>query len=193
MPGKDKVTAWADGRARCPWANPKNPLYIEYHDHEWGVPEHDDRRLFELLILEGFQAGLSWECILNRREGFRAAFDGFDPEKVAAYGERELAALRADGRIVRNRLKIAAAPVNARAFLEIQREYGSFGSYLWSHTGGEVIYETGLASSPLSDRISRELKRRGMKFVGSTIVYAYLQAAGVIDSHEPGCFLAGES
>ena len=187
------MLSWPDGRARCPWANPKNPLYIEYHDHEWGVPEHDDRRLFELLILEGFQAGLSRECILNRREGFRAAFDGFDPEKVAAYDEKKLAELLADPRIIRNRLKIAAAPVNARAFLEIQREYGSFGSYLWSHTGGEVIYETGLASSPLSDGISRELKARGMKFVGSTIVYAFLQAAGMINSHEPSCFLAGES
>lgn len=187
------MLSWPDGRARCPWANPKNPLYIEYHDHEWGVPEHDDRRLFELLILEGFQAGLSWECILNRREGFRAAFDGFDPEKVAAYGERELAALRADGRIVRNRLKIAAAPLNARAFLQIQREFGSFDRWLWAHTGGRTLRETGLARSPLSDGISRELKARGMKFVGSTIIYAFLQAAGVIDSHEPGCFLAGES
>ena len=192
MPGKDKVTAWADGKARCRWANPANALYVEYHDHEWGVPEHDDRRLFELLILEGFQAGLSWECILNRREGFRAAFDGFDPEKVAAYGERELAALRADERIVRNRLKIAAAPVNARAFLQIQREFGSFDCWLWAHTGGRTLRETGLARSPLSDGISRELKARGMKFVGSTIIYAFLQAAGVIDSHEPGCFLAGE-
>lgn len=186
------MTGWPDGRARCPWANPKNPLYIEYHDHEWGVPEHDDRRLFELLILEGFQAGLSWECILNRREGFREAFDGFDPEKVAAYGERELAALRADERIVRNRLKIAAAPLNARAFLQIQREFGSFDRWLWAHTGGRTLRETGLARSPLSDGISRELKARGMKFVGSTIIYAFLQAAGVIDSHEPGCFLAGE-
>ena len=192
MPGKDKVTAWADGKARCRWANPANALYVEYHDREWGVPEHDDRRLFELLILEGFQAGLSWECILNRREGFRAAFDGFDPEKVAAYGERELAALRADGRIVRNRLKIAAAPGNARAFLQIQREFGSFDHWLWAHTGGRTLRETGLARSPLSDGISRELKARGMKFVGSTIIYAFLQAAGVINSHEPGCFLAGE-
>ena len=174
MPGKDKVTAWADGKARCRWANPANALYVEYHDREWGVPEHDDGKLFEMLILEGF----------------REAFDGFDPEKVAAYGEKKLAELLADPRIIRNRLKIAAAPVNARAFLEIQREYGSFGSYLWSHTGGEVIYETGLASSPLSDGISRELKRRGMKFVGSTIIYAYLQAVGVINSHEDGCFLA---
>lgn len=190
MPGKDKVTAWADGKARCRWANPANARYVEYHDREWGVPEHDDGKLFEMLILEGFQAGLSWECILNRREGFREAFDGFDPEKVAAYDEKKLAELLADPRIIRNRLKIAAAPVNAHAFLEIQREYGSFGSYLWSHTGGEVIYETGLASSPLSDGISRELKRRGMKFVGSTIIYAYLQAVGVINSHEDGCFLA---
>ena len=151
------MTGWPGGRARCPCANPKNPLYIEYHDHEWGVPEHDDGKLFEMLILEGFQAGLSWECILNRREGFRAAFDGFDPEKVAAYDEKKLAELLADPRIIRTRLKIAAAPVNARAFLQIQREFGSFDRWLWAHTGGRTLRETGLARSPLSHGISREV------------------------------------
>lgn len=183
---------WADGKRRCRWAAPRNALYVSYHDSEWGVPEHDDRRLFELLILEGFQAGLSWECVLNRREGFRAAFDGFDAEKVAGYGEEKLAALLKDRRIIRNRLKIAAAPLNARAFLELRREFGSFGAWLWSWTGGLVVHERGRTRSPLSDAVSRELKRRGMKFVGSTIVYAYLQAAGVVNSHEADCFLGGD-
>ena len=180
---------WADGIRRCGWANPRNETYVRYHDSEWGVPEHDDGRLFELLILEGFQAGLSWECILNRREGFRAAFDGFDAETVAGYGAGKLAELAADTRIIRNSLKIAAAPQNARAFLDIRREYGSFDAWLWGWTRGEVLYERGLTRSELSDAVSRELKRRGMKFVGSTIIYAFLQAAGVINSHEEGCFL----
>ena len=177
---------------RCGWCNPRNPLYIDYHDHEWGVPLHDDRRLFELLVLESFQAGLAWETILNKRPAFQAAFDGFHPETVAAYGPDKTAALAEDRSIVRNRRKIAAAVQNAAVFLAIQREWGSFDRYIWHFTDGQVVYETGKASSPLSDRVSADLKRRGMTFVGTTIVYAYLQAAGVIDSHEPGCFLCRE-
>lgn len=181
---------WSDGKVRCPWANPKNPAYLHYHDFEWGVPVHDDHTLFEMLILEGFQAGLSWECILNKRQAFRSAFDGFDVKRVAGYGEEKLEALAQDPGIVRNRRKIAAAVTNARAFLDIQAQFGSFDRYLWHWTGGKVVRETGLATSPLSDAISKDLQKRGMKFVGSTIIYAYLQAVGVINSHEPGCFLA---
>ncbi len=178
-----------DTRCRCGWCNLNNPLYVAYHDEEWGVPRHDDRMLFELLVLESFQAGLSWETILNKREAFRAAFDGFDPEKVAAYGPEKTAALLEDRSIVRNRRKIAAAIQNAGVFLDIQGEWGSFDAYLQHFTEGRVIYETGKASSPLSDRVSADLRRRGMSFVGTTIVYAYLQAVGVIYSHDPGCFL----
>lgn len=181
---------WADGKVRCPWANPKNPAYLHYHDFEWGVPVHDDHTLFEMLILEGFQAGLSWECILNKRQAFRAAFDGFDVTAVAGYEAEKLEALAQDPGIVRNRRKIAAAVTNARAFLDIQAQFGSFDRYLWQWTDGKVVRETGLATSPLSDAISKDLQTRGMKFVGSTIIYAYLQAVGIIDSHEPGCFLA---
>ena len=181
---------WPDGRVRCAWANPKNPLYIRYHDEEWGVPVHDDRKLFEMLVLEGFQAGLSWECILNKREAFRCAFDGFDPEIVGNYDEDKLSALQNDPGIVRNRLKIRAAVTNARVFREIQQEFGSFDRYLWRWTGGKKIFETGKDRSPLSDTVSRDLKRRGMKFVGTVIVYAWMQAVGVIDSHDEGCFLS---
>ena len=179
---------WADGKIRCRWVNPGNPRYIRYHDEEWGVPLHDDRRLFELLILENFQAGLSWECILNKREAFRRAFDGFDPETVCAYGAVKLAALEQDPGIVRNRLKIRAAVNNARVFQAIQREWGSFDRYLWHWTGGKVVFETGRVSSDLSDAVSKDLKKRGMKFVGTVIIYSYLQAAGVIQSHEEACF-----
>lgn len=181
---------WADGKTRCAWANPKNERYIHYHDQEWGVPVHDDRRLFEMLILECFQAGLSWECVLNKQEAFRRAFDGFDPEAVCAYGAEKLDALQKDPGIIRNRLKIQAAVINAGVFREIQRECGSFADYLWGWTDGKVIHERGLSSSPLSDAVSGDLKKRGMKFVGTTIIYAYLQAVGVIDSHDEECFLA---
>ena len=177
-------------KVRCSWANPKNPLYIRYHDEEWGVPVHDDHKLFEMLILESFQAGLSWECILNKREAFRQAFDGFDLETVCAYGPEKVQALLEDAGIVRNRRKIQAAVQNARVFRQIQREWGSFDAYLWHWTGGETLREVGKTSSPLSDAISKDLKGRGMSFVGTTIVYAYLQAVGVIFSHEGGCFLA---
>ena len=174
---------------RCRWCNLANPLYVDYHDNEWGVPAHDDGKLFEMLVLEGFQAGLSWECILNKREAFRNAFDGFDVRKVARYGEEKIKSLMQDPGIVRNRLKIQAAVTNANVFMAIQKEFGSFDSYLRTFTKGETVYEYDKATSPLSDAISNDLRRRGMKFVGSTIIYAYLQAIGVINSHEPGCYL----
>ena len=180
---------WADGKVRCQWANPKNEKYIRYHDEEWGVPVYDDHKLFEMLVLESFQAGLSWECVLNKRESFREAFDNFELEKVCLYDEGKLEELAANPAIIRNRLKIRAAVTNAGIFKEIQKEYGSFSDYIWHWTEGKVIYEKGLASSELSDRISKDLKKRGMKFVGTTIIYAYLQAVGVIYSHEEGCFL----
>lgn len=180
---------WTDGKTRCQWANPKNPLYIRYHDEEWGVQVRDDRKLFEMLVLESFQAGLSWECVLNKREAFREAFDRFDLDKVCAYDEERFEKLRENPGIIRNRGKIRAATANGRIFRDIQREWGSFSDYIWHWTEGKVVYEKGESRSGLSDRISQDLKKRGMKFVGTTIVYAYLQAIGVIDSHEDGCFL----
>ena len=170
---------WPDDRVRCRGCNPQNPLYIAYHDAEWGVPCHDDQRLFEMLVLEGFQAGLSW---------FRKAFDGFDPSVIARYPDEKLEALRHDSRIIRNKLKIRAARTNARIFLAIQAEWGCFDAYLWHWTQGKVLYEQGRTRSLLSDRISADLKKRGMTFVGTTIIYAYLQAMGVICSHEEGCW-----
>lgn len=180
---------WEDGKTRCFWANPKNQRYIEYHDKEWGIPCYEDQKLFEMLILESFQAGLSWECVLNKREAFQKAFDQFDLERVCSYGKEKLAELENNPQIIRNKLKIRAAVTNANIFREIQKEYGSFSRYLWHWTGGNVIYEKGAARSPLSDAVSEDLKKRGMKFVGTTIIYAYLQAVGVIYSHEEGCFL----
>ncbi len=174
---------------RCFWANPKNPLYIAYHDEEWGVPCHDERMLFEMLILEGFQAGLSWECVLNKREAFREAFDNFDVQKVVKYNDNKFAELAANPKIIRNRLKINASVVNAQAFIKIQEEFGSFDKYIWSFTEGEVIHEPCdlRTTSPLSDNVSKDLKKRGMKFVGSTVIYSFLQAIGVIDGHLIGC------
>ena len=177
---------------RCRWVDLSSELYISYHDNEWGRPVHDDRRLFEMLILEGFQAGLSWLTILKKREAFRHAFDGFDPAVVAEYGPEKTEALMSDAGIVRNRLKIAAAVQNAKVFLAIQREYGSFDSYLWGFTDGKVILNTDdevRATSELSDRISKDLKKRGMNFVGSTIIYSFLQAVGVVNDHETCCAL----
>ncbi len=150
---------------------------------------YDDHKLFEMLVLEGFQAGLSWECVLNKQEAFRQAFDGFDVEKVSAYGENDFRRLRENPDIIRNNRKIQAAAGNAKVFLEIQREFGSFSNYIWHWTDGQIIYEKGIAHSELSDQISKDLKKRGMKFVGTTIIYSYLQAVGVIYSHEEGCFL----
>ena len=179
------------GRTRCRWADPASELYTAYHDQEWGRPEHDDRKLFEMLILEGFQAGLSWITILKKREAFRKAFDGFDPAAVSGYGPEKLEALMADPGIVRNRRKIEAAVTNAAVFLEIQKEFGSFDRYLWGFTQGQVILNTDdqvRASSELSDRVSADLKRRGMKFVGTVIIYSFLQAVGVVNDHETGCW-----
>jgi DNA-3-methyladenine glycosylase I len=179
---------------RCGWAG-DDPLYTAYHDEEWGVPCHDDRDLFERLMLEAFQAGLSWITILRKRENFRRAFEGFDPLRVADYGEPEFERLLADPGIVRNRLKVQAAPRNAQAFLAVQEEFGSFDRYLWDWVDGEPVrHPTGYtsdtipATTPLSDAISKDLKRRGFTFVGSTIVYAYLQSVGVVDDHVAECF-----
>ncbi len=181
---------WTDGKARCRWTNPNNDRYVRYHDEEWGVPVHDDGKLFEMLILECFQAGLSWECVLNKRDAFRKAFDNFAVEKVSAYDEEKLASIRNNPGIIRNRLKIQAAVTNARVFRDIQAEYSSFSAYLWHWTDGKILYENMRTSSPLSDKIAKDLKRRGMKFVGTTTIYAYLQAVGVINAHEDGCFRA---
>jgi len=179
-------------KKRCKWVNLKSPVYVRYHDDEWGVPSYDDHYLFEMLLLESFQAGLSWSTILNKRENFRAAFDNFDVVKISRYDEAKQEELRENTGIVRNRLKINAAVNNAKIFIEIQREFGSFSAYIWGFTAGKIIKnKTGefRATSPLSDKISVDLKKRGMKFVGSTIIYSYLQAIGIVDDHEPECFM----
>ena len=176
---------------RCRWVDPNSEIYIRYHDQEWGRPEHDDRKLFEMLILESFQAGLSWLTILKKREAFRAAFDNFEPAVVAQYGPEKMEALMADAGIVRNRRKILAATQNAKVFLAIQEEFGSFDRYLWGFTDGKVVMNTDdifHAHTELSDRISKDLKRRGMKFVGTTIIYSFMQAVGVVNDHELACF-----
>ena len=176
---------------RCCWADPSLDLYTAYHDQEWGRPEHNDRKLFEMLILEGFQAGLSWITILKKREAFRKVFDDFDPSVVAGYGPEKLEALMSDPGIVRNRRKIEASVTNASVFLEIQKEFGSFDRYLWDFTQGQIILNTDdvvRASTNLSDRISADLKRRGMKFVGTVIIYSFLQAVGVVNDHEMDCW-----
>jgi DNA-3-methyladenine glycosylase I len=178
---------------RCAWAG-SDSLYIDYHDQEWGVPIHDDRLLFEFLILEGMQAGLSWATILKKRDNFRRAFDGFDPTVIAEYGDEKVAALLADPGIVRNRLKVAAAIQNARAFLVIQRECSSFDAYVWQFVGGKpkknawVALSQIPARSPESDAMSKDLARRGFKFVGSTICYAFMQAVGMVNDHVVDCF-----
>jgi len=185
------------GLDRCPWCRGSD-LYRAYHDTEWGVPVHDDNKQFEFLILEGAQAGLSWSTILNKRDGYRAAYDNFDPAKVAAYDERKIAELLANAGIVRNRLKIAASINNAQRFLEVQSEFGSFDRYIWEFVGGKPIvngYEKMSevpASSPESDTLSKDLKKRGFKFVGSTIVYAHMQAVGMVNDHLLGCFRHAE-
>lgn len=167
----------------------KNPLYVEYHDNEWGIENHDDGYLFEMLILESFQAGLSWECILNKRENFRAAYDNFDLDKVCAYDNDKINELYENKGIVRNKLKINASVSNARIFRDIAAEFGSFDNYLKNFTGGKVLYETNNTTNLLSDSISADLKKRGMKFVGSTIIYSFLQAVGIIYSHDKDCDL----
>jgi DNA-3-methyladenine glycosylase I len=178
---------------RCAWAG-SDPLMIRYHDNEWGIPQHDDRTLFEFLLLEGAQAGLSWSTILRKREAYRVAFDGFDPARVAAYDEAKVAALLADPGIVRNRLKIAAAITNARAFLAVQREHGSFDAYLWPHAGDHPRQNAWRASgetparTDASDALSKDLRRRGFTFVGSTICYAFMQAVGLVNDHLTTCY-----
>lgn len=179
-------------KLRCKWCNLNNPLYVKYHDEEWCVPTYDDKILFEFIILEAFQAGLSWETILNKRENFRVAFDNFDPLVIKEYDDNKISELMNNKGIIRNRRKIDAAIVNAKVFLEIQEEWGTFSKYIWHFTEGKIICETGKASSELSDQISKDLKKRGMKFVGTTIVYAYLQSIGVIYSHDIDCFLYKE-
>lgn len=175
---------------RCKWVNLNNPLYVAYHDTEWGNPIFDDHCLFEMLILESFQAGLSWECVLNKRKDFKIAFDNFELNKVINYDDNKIAELLSNEKIIRNRLKIKAAINNAKIFKEIQKETKSFSNYLWHWTDYKIIHETGKTSSALSDAISKDLQKRGMKFVGTTIIYSYLQAVGVINSHEKDCFLA---
>ena len=177
---------------RCGWA--RNPLAEAYHDAEWGVPIHDDRKIFEFIVLEGAQAGLSWDTILRKREAYRRAFDGFDPAKVARYGARKVAALLANPGIVRNRLKVGSAVRNARAFVRVQEERGSFDAYIWGFVDGRPIVNRWKAlreipaRTSLSDAISKDLKKRGFSFVGSTIVYAHLQATGVVNDHVVSCF-----
>lgn len=174
---------------RCFWCNEKNPLYVKYHDEEWGVPRFDDEYLFEMLLLESFQAGLSWECVLNKRENFRKAFDNFDREKIALYGEEKILSLKEDKGIIRNERKIRAAVKNAEIFGKIVEECGSFYNYLRLFWDGEIICENDKTTSQLSDSISAELTKRGMKFCGSTIIYSFLQAVGVINSHDDNCYM----
>jgi DNA-3-methyladenine glycosylase I len=182
---------------RCAWAG-SDPLYCHYHDHEWGVPVHDDRLLFEFLILEGAQAGLSWITILRKREAYRRAFSNFEPGVVAAFDSARVVELMNDSGIVRNRLKIASAITNAEAFLEVVKEFGSFDRYIWSFIGGKTLQNSWgrlsdlPCSSEVSDRMSRDLKKRGFKFVGSTICYSFMQAVGMVNDHTTDCFRHSE-
>lgn len=181
-------------KIRCDWVKLENPLYVKYHDEEWGIPCFEDKKLFEMLILEGAQAGLSWETILNKRENYRKAFDNFNPLKISEYKEDKINELLANSGIVRNKLKINSAIKNAKVFLRIQTEIGSFSKYLWNFVGGKPIQNNFKtiqeipAKTELSDTISQDLKKRGMNFVGSTIIYAYLQAVGVVNDHTTDCF-----
>jgi DNA-3-methyladenine glycosylase I len=180
-------------KTRCPWPG-DNPLYVDYHDSEWGTPVHDDVRHFEFLVLEAAQAGLSWLTVLKKREAYRAAYRGFDPARVARFGARDVQRLLADAGIIRNRLKITSSINNAKRFLEVQKEFGSFDAYLWGWTGGKPLIGRWEAMSEvpprteLSDAISKDLKARGFSFVGSTIIYSHLQAVGVVNDHLLSCF-----
>ncbi|WP_141734600.1 DNA-3-methyladenine glycosylase I [Oligoflexus tunisiensis] len=184
-----------NGISRCPWAG-DDPLYVAYHDHEWGVPVHDDRTLFEFLILEGAQAGLSWITVLRKRENYRKAFANFDPIKVARFDQARRERLMQNEGIIRNRLKIEAAVINAKAFLKVQKEFGSFDAYIWSFVGGRTLMNPRRtlkdvpASTAESDAMSKDLKKRGFKFVGTTICYAFMQACGLVDDHVATCFKA---
>ena len=181
-------------KKRCPWVNPQNKLYVEYHDREWGRPVHDDRVHFEFLILEGAQAGLSWETILKKRENYRRAFAKFDPKRVARFSRAKITALMKDAGIVRNRLKIESAVSNAKAFLAVQQEFGSFDRYVWNFVGGKPIINRPKtlkdypAHSAESDLLSKDLKKRGFRFVGTTIIYAHMQATGLVNDHCVSCF-----
>ncbi len=184
-------------KIRCSWAG-NIPIYIDYHDNEWGRPVHDDIKLFEMLILEGMQAGLTWITVLNKREAFREAFDRFDPNKVALYDDTKIQELMANEKIIRNRLKINAAVSNAKAFLRVIEEYGSFDKFIWGYvdyvpiTGHWEKLDSVPASTPLSDKISKDLKKMGFKFVGSTIIYAFMQATGMVNDHITKCFVYEE-
>lgn len=188
-----KIKDFPEDRIRCEWAG-SDTLMVAYHDQEWGVPVHDDPKLFEFLILEGMQAGLSWMTILRKRENFRTAFDGFDPQKVAHYDQTKFEELMANAGIIRNRRKIEAAAQNARAFLELQDEYGSFDSYIWQFVGGKPLVNTRMrmseipAKSEQSEAMSKDLKKRGFNFVGPTICYAHMQATGMVNDHTVDCF-----
>lgn len=176
---------------RCHWVDENSPIYIQYHDEEWGIPKYDDKELFELLILESFQAGLSWITVLKKREDFRIAFDNFDVKKVASYDETKVNELLNNEKIIRSRGKINSAINNAKIFIDIQKEFGSFTNYIWGFTNNQVVKNSSdvlPVSTPLSDKISKDLKKRGMKYVGTIIIYSYLQAIGVVDDHEKGCF-----
>jgi len=183
-----------DNPRRCPWVDLSKPDYIEYHDTEWGVPVHDDRQIFEFLTLEAAQAGLSWYTVLRKREAYRKAFAGFDPQRVAKYGDRQLQSLLKNSGIIRNQQKIVATINNARRFLEVQEQFGSFGSYIWRFVDGKPIVhrlrrlKDYPATSAESDALSKDLKQRGFKFVGSTICYAHMQATGMINDHVVDCF-----
>ncbi len=177
---------------RCFWCNIKNPKYIEYHDKEWCKPNFQDSYLYEMLILESFQAGLSWECVLNKRESFKIAYDNFDIEKVCLYDDEKISQLLNNKDIIRNKLKIKASINNSKIFKAIIKEYGSFYNYLKGFSGDKILYEIGKTTNDLSDSISLDLQKRGMKFVGSTIIYSYLQAIGMIYSHDKDCFLYKE-
>ena len=178
-----------DNRKRCKWCNMKNTLYIKYHDEEWCRPNFDEKYLYEMLILESFQAGLSWECVLNKRQAFEMAYDNFNIDKVCKYDDEKVLELQQNKDIIRNKLKIKASINNSKIFKDIQKEFGSFNNYLKTFTDDKTYYEIDKTTSPISDAISKDLQKRGMKFVGSTIIYSYLQAIGVIISHEKECFL----
>ena len=178
-----------DGKKRCKWCNLKNPLYVKYHDSEWGIPNFDDKYLYEMLLLESFQAGLSWECVLNKRDGFKKEYDNFDINKVISYDETKINELLNSKIIIRNKRKICASINNSKIFKQISDEYGSFHNYLRTFTDDKIIYETNKTTNDLSDTISKDLQSKGMTFVGSVIIYSYLQAIGVINSHEKDCYL----
>lgn len=183
---------------RCAWVPSGDPLYLDYHDREWGVPVHDDRKLFEFILLEGAQAGLSWKTILYRRDNYRAAFDDFDPMVVSGYGQEKTDSLLSDSGIIRNRLKINSAVQNAKSFLSVREEFGSFDSYAWEFVGGNPLVGGWReisqipARTELSDKFSKDLKKRGFKFVGSTIIYSFMQAVGLVNDHTTDCFRFSE-